>query len=98
MRLRRVGRGETLLSWWLLLAAVLAHVAAKGSGGGGGGRASGRASYGGGGTISRGYTRTYFFMYAGTRHRCSSCSRTTEEDSMKREMLTVVVLAEFDVA
>ena len=97
MRRRRVGPGATLLSWWLLLAAVLAHATAKGSGGGGAGRAGGRASYGGGGTISRGYTRTYFFMYAGTRHSCSSCSRTTEKDSMKREMQVVAVLAEFDV-
>lgn len=85
-----------MLSCWVLLAALLAHAEAKGSGGGGG-RAGGRASYGGGGTISRGYTRTYFFVYAGTRHRCSSCSRTTEKDSMSREMQSVVVLAEFDV-
>lgn len=79
----------------VVLATLLAHGAAKGSGGAG--RSAGRASYGGGGSISRGYTRTYFFVYAGTRHRCSSCSRTTEQDSMSPEMKSIVVLAEFDV-
>ena len=79
----------------LLLAAFVVGASAKGSGGGGGGRASGRASYGGGATITRGYTRTYFFVFAGTRHRCGSCSRTTSTNDMAASMRA---LAEFDVA
>ena len=69
---------------------------ALGKGGAGGG--VGRASYGGGGaTISRGYTRSFFFVHAGTRHTCTSCSRTTAEDDVQPEMSTLAVLAEFDV-
>jgi hypothetical protein len=91
------GHRSLLLLLALLVAALVGGGDAKGTGGGGGGGRAGRASYGGGGTISRGYTRTYFFVYAGTRHRCSSCSRTTERDSMSPEMRAVAVLAEFDV-
>jgi len=82
--------------WTSLLGLLSLLGGALGKGGAGGG--VGRASYGGGGaTISRGYTRSFFFVYAGTRHTCASCSRTTAEDDVQPEMSTLVVLAEFDV-
>ena len=58
-------------------------------------RATGRG--GTGPTISRGYTRSYFFMYLGTRHVCSACARNSESDSYGPTMRSAVVVAELDV-
>jgi hypothetical protein len=92
----------------LLLGAAPQRALSKGSGGGGssmGGRATGaRATYGGGGRVSSGYTRSYFIVFAGSRHGCSGCQRTSAansgggEHSYPPRMAAELVLAELDVS
>ena len=100
MRPAPLSRATLLLL--LLVASLFDGAGAKGSGGSGGGRSTGRATYGSGRTLTRGYTRTYFFVFAAggssTRHRCGSCSRTTAENDMAATMQALVVVAEFDVS
>ena len=84
------------LALGLLCAAAAPAVHAKGAYGRvGHQRATGRG--GTGPTISRGYTRSYFFMYLGTRHVCSACARNSESDSYGPTMRSAVVVAELDV-
>ena len=89
----------------LLLLALLGACEGKGTGGGIG-RSGPRTSYGGGRVLSRGYTRRYFSpglmlvatgSSGGSRYNCHSCTRTTAEDTMPAEMVSDVVVAEFDV-
>ena len=96
MGLSALCRLATRLALGLLCAAAAPAVHAKGAYGRvGHQRATGRG--GTGPTISRGYTRSYFFMYLGTRHVCSACARNSESDSYGPTMRSAVVVAELDV-